>query len=59
MGEVPLVQGIREGGDNGEPIATKQTIVSSTFDTIAQKVAQKVAILNAKNEPSKPVEIVE
>ena len=59
LGEVPLVQGIREGGDNGEPIATKQTIVSSTFDTIAQKVAQKVAILNAKNEPSKPVEIVE
>ena len=59
LGEVPLVQGIREAGDNGEPIAAHQSVVSDTFDNIAQKVAQKVAILNAKREPTKPVEIVE
>lgn len=59
LGEVPLVQGIREGGDSGEPIAVQNSIVSSTFNAIAEKVAQKVAILNAQNEPTKPVEIVE
>ena len=48
LGEIPLVQGISEAGDNGEPvILQKNSLMSATFMYLAQKVAQQVAIRNA------------
>jgi ATP-binding protein involved in chromosome partitioning len=48
LGEIPLVQGISEAGDNGEPvILQKDNLISAAFMELAQKVAQQVAIRNA------------
>jgi ATP-binding protein involved in chromosome partitioning len=49
LGELPLVQAIREGGDEGRPIALQfSTPSSKAFEHIAQAVAQQVAILNTE-----------
>lgn len=48
LGEIPLVQGISESGDNGAPIALdKESLLSQTFSAIAGRVAQQIAINNA------------
>ena len=57
LAEIPLVQGIREGGDSGEPIAVNDGITAKAFEDLAQKVAQQVAIKNANQEASTPVEM--
>jgi ATP-binding protein involved in chromosome partitioning len=57
LAEIPIVQGIREGGDNGKPIATEDGLTASAFELLAQKVAQQVAIKNANKQASSPVEM--
>jgi len=48
LGEIPIVQGIAEAGDNGTPIALNSSdIISKTFSMIAGRVAQQIAISNA------------
>lgn len=58
LGQIPLVQGIRESGDAGKPIATSDNSpVSTAFAELAQLTAQQVAIRNATMQPTKPVQI--
>lgn len=58
LGQIPLVQGVREGGDNGRPIAIDEdTLVGKAFKEVAQSLAQKIAIRNAEKEQSKVVEM--
>ncbi len=58
LGPIPLVQGIRESGDAGRPIATDpKSPVTLAFIEIAQKVAQQVAIRNETMQPTKIVEV--
>jgi len=53
LGQVPIVQSIRESGDAGRPAALQEdTISANIFKEIAKSVAQQVAIINAKAEPS-------
>ncbi|QNK62773.1 Mrp/NBP35 family ATP-binding protein [Pedobacter sp. PAMC26386] len=48
LGEIPLVQGITEGGDSGTPIAMdKESQTSAAFSEMAGKIAQQIAINNA------------
>lgn len=50
LGEIPLVQGITAGGDKGEPIALNVADpIAVAFDGIAGKIAQQIAIHNAKS----------
>lgn len=59
LGEVPLVQGIREGGDKGIPaILDENNPASAVFIDIAQSVARNVSIRNANLEPTKVVHVV-
>ncbi len=52
LGEIPLVQNISESGDNGSPlILDQQHPASAAFITLAQKVAQQIAIHNADEKP--------
>jgi ATP-binding protein involved in chromosome partitioning len=53
LGQLPIVQSIREGGDEGKPasIYDQNPIVTEVFDKLAQQVAQQVAIRNAKFVP--------
>ncbi len=56
LGQVPIVQGVREGGDSGKPIVTNpQAIVSQAFMRIAENAIRQVAVRNEFKEPTKVV----
>jgi len=57
LGQIPLVQSIREGGDSGYPSSIKEDLVGEAFRVLAKNVAQQVAIRNATYEKTKPVEV--
>lgn len=58
LGEVPLVQNIREGGDKGIPaILDDANPAKDDFIRLAQNVAQQVSIRNANLEPTKVVQV--
>ena len=56
LGEIPLQQPIREGGDSGRPVALDED-ENGTFTLLAQKVAQQVSIRNAGASPTEKIEI--
>jgi len=48
LGEIPIVQSIREGGDSGLPIALQDhNPAAQAFRDLAEKLAQQVAMRNA------------
>lgn len=56
LGQIPIVQSIREGGDYGEPVANNQTtIMGKAFADLAQKFAQQVEIRNTTMPPTEAV----
>lgn len=58
LGEIPLIQSIREGGDKGIPaILDDNHAAQEVFMKLAQSVAQNVSIRNANLEPTKVVQI--
>lgn len=57
LGEIPLEQSIREGGDEGSPIALEDSPMGKAFDKIAQELARQVAIRNAFHVKAEKVEI--
>ena len=57
LGEIPIVQSIRESGDEGEPVALKDEISAEAFMDLAQNLAQQIAIRNASLEKTKVVEV--
>ncbi|MEN7549539.1 Mrp/NBP35 family ATP-binding protein [Rapidithrix thailandica] len=50
LGEIPIVQSIRESGDKGEPAIMHHEASSLAFRQIAQELARNVAIRNANLE---------
>ena len=49
LGEIPLIKGISNSGDAGMPIVLNENeVISAAFMEMARKVAQQVAISNAK-----------
>lgn len=57
LGQIPIVQAIRESGDNGFPAVLKDGEVSDAFMQLAERVAQQIAIRNASKAETKKVEI--
>ncbi|ARS36149.1 Mrp/NBP35 family ATP-binding protein [Pontibacter actiniarum] len=58
LGQVPIVQSIRESGDNGTPVVMQNdSPASGVFKELAQSVAQQVSLRNATMARTKPVEI--
>ena len=57
LGQVPIVQSIRESGDSGYPAVLKDDITAEAFAHLAENVARQVAIRNASQERTKKVEI--
>lgn len=59
LGEIPIVQGIREGGDKGIPaVVDYEPVAKEAFVTLAKKIAQHIAMRNASIEPTKVVEMM-
>ncbi|WP_183561714.1 Mrp/NBP35 family ATP-binding protein [Mucilaginibacter sp. SP1R1] len=57
LGEIPLVKGISDSGDAGKPtILEEDGIMTKAFLEMARRVAQQVAISNAKALSNQPVD---
>ena len=57
LGQIPLVQSIRESGDSGLPAVMKGGTTAQAFINLAESLARQVAIRNATFDTTKQVEI--
>lgn len=57
LGQIPLVQGIRESGDSGLPAAMKEGPTAQAFHALAQTLARHIAIRNANFTETQKVEL--
>jgi ATP-binding protein involved in chromosome partitioning len=57
LGEVPLVQGIREAGDKGAPVVMQEGPTAEAFQNIAKELARNVALRNANLEPTQKLQV--
>jgi ATP-binding protein involved in chromosome partitioning len=57
LGQIPLVQGIRESSDEGHPVVMEDSVTGKAFRDLAEELARQVAIRNANLERTKIVEI--
>ncbi len=55
LGQIPLVQGIRESGDSGLPAALKEGTTGLAFQSLAKTLARQIAIRNAQSPTLKTV----
>ncbi len=59
LGQIPLVQSIREGGDTGVPaMASDDKITRKAFLDVAGAAARSIAMRNANIAPTKIVDII-
>lgn len=58
LGQIPIVQSIREGGDYGNPaVLNEGTLVEKAFTELADSVIKAVEDRNINQEPTKRVEM--
>ncbi len=57
LGQIPLVQSIRESGDSGLPAVMKGGVTALAFTDLAESLARQVAIRNATFGTTKRVEV--
>ncbi len=57
LGEIPIVQSIRESGDTGYPAVLKNGLTKDAYMELAESVARQVAIRNASIEKTSIVEV--
>jgi ATP-binding protein involved in chromosome partitioning len=57
LGQIPLVQSIRESGDSGLPAALKTGPISEAFHDLARSLARQIAIRNANFVKTQKVEL--
>lgn len=58
LGEIPLVQAVREGADAGIPVLEKENkMVQQAFNIISGNLARQVAIQNSKPQPKEKAKI--
>jgi ATP-binding protein involved in chromosome partitioning len=57
LGQIPLVQGIRESGDSGLPAVMKDGPTAEAFKDLAETLARHIAIRNANFTQTKKVEL--
>lgn len=57
LGQIPLVQGIRESGDDGQPVALdKDTMTGQAFGKFAENVVRQIRYRNEHLSPTKIVD---
>lgn len=57
LGQIPLVQGVREGGDEGKPVALRETASGLAFREVAKHVIGVVEERNRLLPPSHKVQM--
>ncbi|MCU0383240.1 MAG: Mrp/NBP35 family ATP-binding protein [Cyclobacteriaceae bacterium] len=58
LGQIPLVQSIRESGDSGLPAVLKEGLTAQAFQALAETLARHIAIRNASQNQTKRVEVI-
>lgn len=58
LGQIPLVQSIRESGDSGLPAVMKDGVTASAFIDLAEALARQIAIRNANFASTRKVEFI-
>jgi ATP-binding protein involved in chromosome partitioning len=59
LGQIPLVQNIREGGDTGIPVMmSNDEITKKAFTAFADQTVRSISMLNAHMETAKVAEVV-
>lgn len=57
LGQIPLVQSICEGSDNGLPVALEETITGNAFMKLADELVKRVGQRNKEQSPTVKLEI--
>jgi ATP-binding protein involved in chromosome partitioning len=58
LGQIPIVQSIREGGDEGNPSANQpDSVTGMAFAEVAKSLAHQVHLRNIEKAPTKKVKI--
>jgi ATP-binding protein involved in chromosome partitioning len=57
LGQVPLVQSVRESGDSGLPAVLKEGLTADVFKDLAKTLARQIAIRNANFTQTQRVEL--
>jgi len=58
LGQIPIVQSICEGGDNGLPVALNDdTLTGQAFAVLADNVVRQIELRNATMSPTRIVEV--
>jgi ATP-binding protein involved in chromosome partitioning len=57
LGQIPIVQSIRQSGDIGYPAVMTEGITADAYKTLAAGLARQVAIRNAEGNKTKVVEV--
>lgn len=57
LGEVPIIQSIRESGDTGYPAVLKDGLTKEAYVQLAETIARQIAIRNASQNKTEVVEI--
>ena len=58
LGQIPLVQGICEGGDQGTPVAADpDTVTGQAFANLASQVVSQLEIRNETLDPTRKVKV--
>ncbi len=59
LGQIPLIQGIREGGDEGQPVMISENVsAKKSFQDFAGNAARSIAMINANINAEKRAELV-
>lgn len=57
LGQIPIVESICEGSDNGEPVATGDSITGKAFQSLAEELVKRVSERNKEHRPTVKLEI--
>jgi ATP-binding protein involved in chromosome partitioning len=57
LGEIPIVQSIRESGDTGYPAVLKNGLTKDAYMELAENIARQIAIRNASIQKTSIVEV--
>ena len=58
MGQIPLVQGIREGGDNGSPaVGSDNVLVQNAFMTVVENLVNQIQLRHEVLAPTEKVKM--
>lgn len=57
LGQIPIVEDIRQGADEGRPISLTESKMAEAFSSLCENLARQVAIRNATEEKTKAVQV--